>query len=153
MISDPLAVWALALAGKMRNRSPRRPRSNHAVLRNTMELVWEFIPPVTNEEPGQEVQDPEVRDEDWFWQRMRVNIALEIETEYTKDAKNDPQNWNQNCKKQQPKFTLKKEPSKKAAGSCPGTILVLPGHRWEAVSPKGGGGGLQFQPGPWLFVI
>ena len=64
----------------MRNRSPRRPRSTPAVLTDTMELVWEFSPPVVDEE-GQEVQAPMVREQDW--QRMRVNIALEIETAFT----------------------------------------------------------------------
>ncbi len=46
-----------------------------------MELVWEFSPPVTDEEPGQEVQAPQIREQDW--QRMRVSIALEIEAAFT----------------------------------------------------------------------
>ena len=71
----------IAGRGEMRNRSPRRPRSNPSVLQDTMELVWEFSPPVTDEEPGQEVQAPQIREQDW--QRMRVSIALEIEAAFT----------------------------------------------------------------------
>ena len=65
----------------MRDRSPRRVRSNPSALQNTMELVWEFSPPVTDEDQGQEVLPSQIREQDW--QRMRVNIAMEIEEAFT----------------------------------------------------------------------
>ena len=46
-----------------------------------MELVWEFSPPVIDDEPGQEVLAPQVREHDW--QRMRVSVALEVEAAFT----------------------------------------------------------------------
>ena len=65
----------------MRDRSPRRVRSNPSALQGSMELVWEFGPPVTGEEQGQEVLPDQIRDQDW--RRMPVNIALVIEEAFT----------------------------------------------------------------------
>ena len=66
-----LAVWAPAICIKM-----QRTRSTHAALAGTMELVWEFGPPIAEHE-----EEVSVREQDW--KRMRPNIAMQVESAFT----------------------------------------------------------------------